>query len=186
MVIPREYVAWLARLLTTEGSKPGLVEETATKDMRALNRQELKGVRHNGDRKAKEARADGGAINYVDGDEDGNSDVESKLPTDEERIHEARPQAEVAANKRERDGRLRRARKQRKQAGGQNERRKGKGRGGTHRTPLTKVWVERREDETMTIEVNDGMTIATFRARLSHRWPSDQRDDQPRTRWVAT
>jgi hypothetical protein len=55
----RKYVAWLERLLTTKGSKTGLIEEIATKEMRARNRQELKGVR-NGDRKVKEGRADGG------------------------------------------------------------------------------------------------------------------------------
>ena len=51
---------------------------------------------------------------------------------------------------------------------------------------MTKVWVERRENEPKTIEVSDDMTIAAFRARLSHRWPSDPRDVQPRAKWVAT
>jgi hypothetical protein len=123
-------------------------------------------VRHNGDRKAKEARADGGVINYVDGDEDGNSDVESKLPTDEEHVHEARPQVEVAANKRERNGRLKSEQAPKTYRA---KKRKGKGRGGTARTPLTKVRVERREDATRMVEVYDDMTIDAFRARLSHR-----------------
>jgi hypothetical protein len=71
MVVPRKYVAWLERLLTTKGSKPGLIEELATNEMRARNRQVAKGVRRNGgDRKAKEVmRADGGVITYVDEDE---------------------------------------------------------------------------------------------------------------------
>ena len=29
------------------------------------------------------------------------------------------------------------------------------------------------------VEVCDAMTIEAFRARLSHRWPSDPQDDQP-------
>jgi hypothetical protein len=38
-------------------------KQIATKEALACSRQELKGVRRNGDRKVKERKADGGAIN---------------------------------------------------------------------------------------------------------------------------
>jgi hypothetical protein len=163
----------------------GLIEEIATKEMRARNKQELKGVRRNGDRKAKEGRADGGGINYryVDGDEDGNLDVESTLPTDEKHEREARPHVEVAAKNRERTGRLKS--EQAAKANRANNR-KEKGLGGPARTPLTKVWVQRREATTSMFVVSDETTSAEFRAQLSHRWPSDRHDEQPWVRWVAT
>jgi hypothetical protein len=56
----REVVAWLDQLLTTKGNTPWVVEQIATKEALACSRQELKGVRRNGDRKVKGRKADGG------------------------------------------------------------------------------------------------------------------------------
>jgi hypothetical protein len=48
----------------------------------------------------------GETINYVEEDEDGNSDVESALPIDWKHERETPPRMEVAAKKRERKGRM--------------------------------------------------------------------------------